>query len=419
MRLNTSVNTSRAAFDRRLDPAGKAPLAVGFSGGSDSLALLKFTLDWARGHGRPVVSLTVDHGLQAGSALWTREAVAKARALGADARALTWTGDKPLTGLPAAARRARHALLADAARQAGARVLLLGQTADDLHEASAMRAAGSTVPDPREWAPSPVWPEGRGVFLLRPLLEERRESLRAGLQAVGETWLDDPANEDLRYARARARKALAGGGERQPPAPADAIDPAPLWLEGSATGVLTLPRELSAAQLAMACLCMAGSERPPRGDRVQALVRRLRSDETFTATLAGARIEAGPSVGAISLYREAGEAARGGLAPLRLAPGQTGVWDGRYALTAGQTEIQVMALRGLAAGLSRVEREALKAVPAAARPALPVLVDAEGTVTCPILVGPGLAPHQTVRIEALFLDRFRAATGLIDQECVT
>jgi tRNA(Ile)-lysidine synthase len=419
VRLNTSLTISLAAFDRRLDPASKAPLAVGFSGGSDSLALLKFTLDWASRHGRPVLSLTVDHGLQAGSALWTRDAVARARALGADARALVWTGDKPLTGLPAAARRARHALLADAARQAGARVLLLGHTADDLHEAAAMRAAGSTVSDPRAWSPSPVWPEGRGVFLLRPLLEVRREDLRDWLKGVGETWLDDPANDDQRYARARARKALAGGMARESRAPADAIDSGPAWLEWSETGVLTLPREASAARLAMACLCMAGSERPPRGDRVQALVRRLRSGEAFTATLAGARIEAGPSAGAISLYREAGEAARGGLAPLRLAPGQTGVWDGRYALTAGQTEIQVMALRGLAAGLSRVEREALKAVPAAARPALPVLVDAEGAVTCPILAGPGLAPHQAVRIEVLFLERFRAATGLIDQECVT
>jgi tRNA(Ile)-lysidine synthase len=76
-----------------------------------------------------VVSLTVDHQLQPASAAWTADAVAKARALGAEARALAWTGDKPATGLSAAARAARHALLADAARAAGARVLLLGHTA--------------------------------------------------------------------------------------------------------------------------------------------------------------------------------------------------------------------------------------------------------------------------------------------------
>jgi 3'-phosphoadenosine 5'-phosphosulfate sulfotransferase (PAPS reductase)/FAD synthetase len=45
--------TFTAALDRRLRPDAAAPLAVGFSGGGDSLALLILTLDWARAHGRP------------------------------------------------------------------------------------------------------------------------------------------------------------------------------------------------------------------------------------------------------------------------------------------------------------------------------------------------------------------------------
>ena len=143
------LETVRAALDRRLDRASAAPLAVGFSGGGDSLFLLKAVLDL----GRPVLALVVDHQLQPDSVRWTADAVAKARALGAEARALVWSGDKPATGLPAAARRARHALLANAAREAGARVLLLGHTASDLAEGAAMRAQGSTVSDPREWAP--------------------------------------------------------------------------------------------------------------------------------------------------------------------------------------------------------------------------------------------------------------------------
>ncbi|MFZ0266529.1 ATP-binding protein, partial [Caulobacter sp.] len=87
-----------AALDRRLRPNASAPLAVGFSGGGDSLALLILTLAWARAHGRAVVSLTVDHQLNPASAAWTAEAVAKARALGAQALALAWTGPKPASG---------------------------------------------------------------------------------------------------------------------------------------------------------------------------------------------------------------------------------------------------------------------------------------------------------------------------------
>ncbi|PZQ35988.1 MAG: tRNA(Ile)-lysidine synthetase, partial [Phenylobacterium zucineum] len=130
------LETARAALDRRLDRRSTAPIAVGFSGGGDSLFLLKAVLDWAGD--RPVLALVVDHRLQPDSARWTADAVAKARALGAAATALAWTGDKPSTGLPAAARRARHALLATAAREAGAKVLLLGHTASDLAEGAAM-----------------------------------------------------------------------------------------------------------------------------------------------------------------------------------------------------------------------------------------------------------------------------------------
>lgn len=403
----------QAALDRRLDPRSVAPLAVGFSGGSDSLALLRLTLDWARAHDRPVLSLTVDHQLQPASAAWTRHAVAKAQALGADARSLAWTGDKPATGLSAAARRARHALLAAAARAAGAKVLLLGHTADDLAEAAAMRAEGSTVSDPRDWSPSPVWPEGQGVMLLRPLLDQRRADLRAWLNGQGETWLDDPANDDPRSARARARRALAGA----PPDAAPTKVTAPPTFDGDIFGVIQLSRDVAAAHLAAACLCAAGTERPPRGERLERLVARLRAGESFTATLAGARLEA---VGdRVRVCRDAGETARGGLAPLALSPGETGVWDGRYAITAGAAPITVRPLKGLAAGLPRDQREALKAVTAAARPALPAVIDATGAASCPVLDGPSLAMTTTECVGPLFLDRFRAATGLIDQECVT
>jgi len=402
-----------AALDQRLDPASRASVAVGFSGGGDSLALLILTLDWARAHGRPVLSLTVDHQLQPASAAWTREAVAKAAALGANALSLAWTGDKPSTGLSAAARRVRHTLLAQAARAAGARVLLLGHTADDRMEAAAMRAEGSTVSDPRDWSPSPVWPEGRDVFLLRPLLDQRRSDLRDFLRERGETWLDDPANDDPRSARARARRSLAASDA---PA-AEPVPRAPPIFEGDPLGVIALPRDAAAAHLAAACLCAAGTERPPRGERLEHLVARLRSGEVFTATLAGARIEAGPD--AVRFHRDAGESARGGLADLALAPGETGVWDGRYEISAGDEAVTVRALKGLAASLSKAERAALKATPATARQALPALALASGGVVCPILGGPALAVSQGVRIRALFLDRFRAATGLIDQECVT
>ncbi|MBL8771635.1 MAG: tRNA lysidine(34) synthetase TilS [Phenylobacterium sp.] len=386
-------------LDRRLSRNTDRPFAVALSGGGDSLALTLIADAWARANGRPMLILTVDHGLQAESAAWTRACAAVAERLERPFRALSWEGDKPATGLPAAARRARHARLADAARADGARVVLMGHTADDLAEAAAMRAAGSTLPDPREWSPSPVWPEGRGVFLLRPLLDARREDLRRALEARGETWIEDPANADLRFARSRAR--------RTAPEPEARREPAPLDLAAVAderAGVIRLPRaalrdappDAARRVLALAAVCAGGGERTPAGVRLMRLAAAACGEAAFAATLAGARIEA--DAREIRAFREAGEAARGGLAPVVLPA----VWDGRFEL---QGPGEARRLAGLARQLPPGQRAALREAPAATRGGLPAVIH-DGQVTCPVLEG----------VPSLVGERFRAAAGLVTRE---
>lgn len=345
--------TVGSVFDRRLLTDHPRPVAVALSGGGDSLALLLAVATWATRCGRSLIVLTVDHGLRAESAVWTRTCEATAARLDLPFQALGWTGEKPVTGLPAAARAARHRLLADAAREAGARVILMGHTDDDLRETALMRAAGSTTPDPREWAPSPAWPQGRGLFLLRPMLGVRRVDIRDWLVARGETWIDDPANADLTYARPRARQALAHAVLA--PASAEHVSATSLAhaCRADADGGLEIERaELRAASAgagarfaAAACLCAAGTDRPPRREQLERLTARLAGDQAFTAGLAGARIEAEAT--RVRFGREPGEAARGGLAPLRLAAGEVGVWDGRFEVTARQA-VDVRAAPGSA-----------------------------------------------------------------------
>ena len=48
------------------------------------------------------------------------------------------------------------------------------------------------------------------------MLDVRRADLRDFLRSRGETWLDDPANENLRFARARARQALGADAPARP-----------------------------------------------------------------------------------------------------------------------------------------------------------------------------------------------------------
>jgi tRNA(Ile)-lysidine synthase len=414
---STGLAAVAAVLDRRLRAQGPAPVAVALSGGGDSVALLLAAKAWADARGRRLLALTVDHRLQPQSAEWTRACAARAERLGVGFRALAWEGPKPARGLPAAARAARHALLAEAARAAGVRALLIGHTADDVLEARAMRAAGATTPEPREWGPSPAWPEGRGLFLLRPLLGLRRAEIRAWLAALGEGWIEDPANADLRFARPRARSALAadGGaavdvGEEPPLALAAALRP----VAGGGFALVDrailrrAPLEEARRLVGLACVCAGGGARLPAAARRDRLAEALRGTDAVRATLAGARVEADAAEARI--LREAGEAARGGLAPRPSPVGAPVVWDGRFELTARRPGLEARALRGLAGRLPEPQRRALAAVPAAARPALPVVVDAAGAVDCPLLGGDAAEARE------LAWDRLRAAAGLVTRE---
>lgn len=409
-----------AAFDRRLCPGLATPVAVGFSGGGDSLAALLMAKAWSDRNGRRLIVLTVDHRLQPAAAGWTTFAAETAYRIGAEFRALAWEDDKPTRGLPAAARDARHRLLAGAARSAGARVIVLGHTADDRLEGEVMRAWGSNLGTPREWSPSPVWPEGRGLFLFRPLLGMRRASLRAWLEARGERWIDDPANADPAQARARARAQLAGGGEARTLGPdygnASGLARAATPIAG---GTLSLdrhalrvaPPEAARRALATAALSAGGGSRPPRGPRLAALAARLAGPGPVSATLCGSKIIAGDTQ--VLIARDAGEAARGGLQPMALRLGEAVVWDGRFELTADRAGLTVRPLAGLAARLDPAERRALAILLSLARPALPAIVDADGRVTCPFLAG------GPVRAIDLVQARMQAACGAISQEPAT
>lgn len=408
----------RARLDARLDGEARSPLALALSGGGDSLALALMAARWAREHSRALLVLTVDHGIHPGSLAWTRACSETARRIGAGFQALEWAGPRPSSGLPAAARQARHQLLAQAARDAGARVLLMGHTLDDVAEARAMRAGGSTTPSPREWAPSPAWPEGREVFLLRPLLGIGRQSLRDWLTARGETWIEDPGNLDPRFARSRARTALAG----LPPGPAWDCTLCPdrqaeadlaLRIEARSFG-LEIPRQVlrnaapGAARrvIAAACLSAGGGVRAPRGGSLDRLAARLAGAEAFQATLAGALVIAAND--GVAFGRAAGEMRRQGVRDLVLPANGAGVFDGRFEVET-TSAARITPLEGRLSHLAAADRNRLATVPPAYRGALPG-VEGGGAFR---LAG---TPASGVRIRPLARRRLLAACGATPDE---
>ncbi len=91
--------------------------------------------------------------------------------------------------------------------------------------------------------------------------------------------------------------------------------------------------------------------------------------------------------------------------------GQRVVFDGRFEIEAEVDGLEVAALAGLASRLSPADAARLKAVSAAARPALPALVDVAGKVSLPAPLGSGAG-----RATALAPRRLAAACGRIRNE---
>ena len=202
-----------AAFDLLAGYHSTIGLAV--SGGSDSLALLVLGAAWAKAREREVIAATVDHGLRPEALAEAEGVAAICERLGVAHDILTWSHFGRSGGAPgqAEARRARHALLAGWAKSRGAGLIALGHTRDDRIETFLMRARKGSgwhgLAGPLPLAPSPVWPEGRGLQLGRPLLAFGREELRGELRARSLTWIDDPSNEAERYERVRTRQLVA------------------------------------------------------------------------------------------------------------------------------------------------------------------------------------------------------------------
>ena len=180
-------------------PAGSLVL-VACSGGADSLALAAATSFVAPRMGLRAGLVTVDHGLQPGSASRASSVASSFDDLApVDVRTVEVSGPG---GPEAAARNARYAALEAAALDHGAAAVLLGHTRDDQAETVLLALARGA--GPRGMSGMPV----RRGLLLRPFLGVARSETRKACAALGlEIW-DDPHNQDSAYARARVRADL-------------------------------------------------------------------------------------------------------------------------------------------------------------------------------------------------------------------
>src|SRR6185437_12974958 len=172
-------------------------IILAVSGGPDSTALMWLAARWRRAlaRGPRLIAVTIDHGLRSEGAREAREVKRLARSLDLPHRTLRWSGAKPSTGVPAAARAARYALLARAARQSRATHILTAHTRDDQAETVLMRLLrGSGIAGLAAMARES---ERDGLRLARPFLDVSKSQLIATLKKAKIEFADDPTNRDL------------------------------------------------------------------------------------------------------------------------------------------------------------------------------------------------------------------------------
>ncbi|MEX2629877.1 MAG: tRNA lysidine(34) synthetase TilS [Tistlia sp.] len=402
----------------RFAPFEPAPrLAVGVSGGADSLALLLLLDDWTRARGGSLLALTVDHGLRAeaaGEAAWVGRCCA-ARGIAHRVLSAAAPEARPAGGLQAAARDTRYRLLAAACREAGVLHLLLAHQLEDQGETFLLRLAAGSGPAGLSAMPAMAFLDD--LRILRPLLGQPRRALEALLRGAGQPWLEDPSNTDPAFARARlraARASLAATG-LSPSACAglaEVFGRLRAWSETAEAALLAescrldprgfawlargpllgAPPPLAQGALAALLRCLAGRRHAPRGPKLARLLAALRDEGFRGTTLAGCRIL--PRRGErLLVVRE--PAAIGPRTEPPAKPARPGLlWDGRFRLAGaagGSADPAPVAALGPAQRRALLAPQAsgdpLATVPAAARDSLPTYLptsrDLDGRVALP------------------------------------
>jgi tRNA(Ile)-lysidine synthase len=207
-------------LDAALATVPPAPLAVAFSGGPDSTALLHALAQLPEARKRGLRALHVDHGLHADSAAWAEHCRHFCDALDVACTLLrvqvAQGGGK---GLEAAARDARHAALAEQLH--AGEYLLFAHHRDDQVETVLLKLLRGAGPEGLGGMRA-LRPFGRGQ-LWRPVLDLARQQLRDYLDTHRLDAIDDPSNADTRLARNHLRHEILPRLHRHWPQATDSI----------------------------------------------------------------------------------------------------------------------------------------------------------------------------------------------------
>jgi tRNA(Ile)-lysidine synthase len=187
----------------------KARVAVAYSGGRDSTALLHATLVASAEQGVEVVALHVHHGLSAHADAWLAHCQAQCAKWGKRGLPIVFAAER-LTAKPgrgesveAWARQARYRALRGMALEHESSLVLLAHHRRDQAETFVLQALRGAGVAGLSGMPREV--ERDGITWVRPWLDVSREDVEAYVRRHRLKHIDDDSNTDTRFARNRLR----------------------------------------------------------------------------------------------------------------------------------------------------------------------------------------------------------------------
>jgi tRNA(Ile)-lysidine synthase len=186
-------------------------VAIGYSGGLDSSALLHLAHGIARSRSISLHAFHVHHGISPNADAWLAHCRDQCARMGVafDARHVDLP-QRDERGVEEAARMARYAALGELCRAHGVPVLLTAHHQDDQAETVLLQllrgsgVAGMSGMESMNTAPGLLGDPD--LLMARPLLGVTREALERFMQARGVDYVEDESNLDTRYARNALRQ---------------------------------------------------------------------------------------------------------------------------------------------------------------------------------------------------------------------
>ncbi|KAJ3692223.1 hypothetical protein LUZ60_012573 [Juncus effusus] len=226
------LTSYKVAFSRKMASAGINPrhkIALGVSGGPDSMALCVLTAWWKleglvkkneSGFIEGLLGIIVDHGLRTESSDEAKLVQNRVNKLGVkcEIASCDWPAGRPKLGhLQESAREVRYQKFMDVCVKRQIGILLVAHHSDDQAELLVLRLSRNSgvlglagMAFISQLFPKYLNPEiNNGLLLVRPMLDFSKDDMYKICEGANQAYVEDPTNKNLLFVRNRIRSSLS------------------------------------------------------------------------------------------------------------------------------------------------------------------------------------------------------------------